>query len=197
MIFVKVKSEGLAHNSYFMGAGGEAAVIDPRRDCDVYLDLSRQHNLEITRIFETHRNEDYVIGSGELADITGADIFHGAGLDFGYGTTVKEGETFTTGSIHCEVLETPGHTDESISIAVVDRDMGEDVYMVFTGDALFAGDVGRTDLYGKKEARRLAEALYDSITEKLFSLGDGVIVCPAHGAGSVCGAELADHEYTT
>jgi hydroxyacylglutathione hydrolase len=192
-----VKSEGLAHNSYFIGAGGEAAVIDPRRDCDIYMDLSRQHSLEITRIFETHRNEDYVIGSGELTDITGAEIFHGAGLDFGYGTTVKEGDTFTMGSILCEVLETPGHTDESISVTVVDKDMGEDVYMVFTGDALFAGDVGRTDLYGEKEARRLAEALYDSITEKLFSLGDGVIVCPAHGAGSVCGAELADHEYTT
>lgn len=197
MIFVKVKSEGLAHNSYFIGAGGEAAVIDPRRDCDIYVDLSRQYSLEITRIFETHRNEDYVTGSGELAKITGAEIFHGAGLDFGYGTTVKEGDTFTMGTIRCEVLETPGHTDESISITVVDKDMGEDVYMVFTGDALFAGDVGRTDLYGEKEARRLAEALYDSITEKLFSLGDGVIVCPAHGAGSVCGAELADHEYTT
>jgi hypothetical protein len=84
LIFVKVKSEGLAHNSYLIGAGGEAAVIDPRRDCDVYADLSRQYNLEITRIFETHRNEDYVIGSGELAKITGAEIFHGASLDFGY-----------------------------------------------------------------------------------------------------------------
>ncbi|MBU7001300.1 MAG: MBL fold metallo-hydrolase [Theionarchaea archaeon] len=197
MLFTTVKSEGLAHNSYFLGAGGVAAVIDPRRDCDIYLDLSRKHNLKVSYIFETHRNEDYVSGSGELAEITGAEILHGAGLDFGYGTTVKEGDTFSIGSIRFEILETPGHTDESISIAVVDTEVGENVYMVFTGDALFAGDVGRTDLYGTREGRRLAEALYDSVREKLLTLGDGVIVCPAHGAGSVCGAELADHEYTT
>ncbi len=196
MIFEKVKSEGIAHNSYFVGSAGEAAVVDPRRDCDIYLNLSQAHNTKITHIFETHRNEDYVVGSVELSEVTGAEVYHGSQMDFAYGNDVREGDTFNIGNLLLEVLETPGHTKESISLTLKDTDMGDDVYMVFTGDVLFAGDVGRTDFF-EDEAEKMAEALYDSLFQKVLPLGDGVIVCPAHGAGSVCGAKLSEHEFTT
>jgi len=197
MIFEKVKSEIIAHNSYFVGSGNEAAVIDPRRDCDVYLELADKHNVKITHIFETHRNEDYVIGSLELANVVGAEIHHGTQLDFSYGNGVKEGDRFEVGMLELEILETPGHTDESISITLKDKESSNEVYMVFTGDTLFAGDVGRTDLYGEAERERLSANLYDSLSKKILPLGGEVIVCPAHGKGSVCGGTIGDLEFTT
>ncbi len=197
MLFEKIKSDILAHNSYIIGVGGEAAVIDPRRDCLVYTTIAEHENMKITRIFETHKNEDYVIGSRELARPTGAEIFHGAREEFGFGTPVREGETFRLGPLELEVLETPGHTVESISLLMRDRSVSGDPVMVFTGDALFAGDVGRTDLAGEDRRREMSEMLYASLHEKLLPLPDGVIVCPAHGAGSVCGGNIGDREYTT
>lgn len=194
MIFEKVKSEIIAHNSYFVGSGNQAAVIDPRRDIDVYLELEEKYNVKITHIFETHRNEDYVIGSLELSNTLGAEIYHGDKLDFSYGNGVKDGDKFEVGMLELEILETPGHTDESISITLKDKESSNEVYMVFTGDALFAGDVGRTD-FGDKE--RMSGNLYDSIFNKLLPLGDGVIVCPAHGKGSLCGGAIGDLEFTT
>lgn len=196
MIFEKIVSEGLAHNSYFVGSAGEAAVVDPRRDCDIYLERSQHYDVRITHIFETHRNEDYAVGSVELSQVTNAEIYHSAHLDFTYGNPVKEGDTFTVGNLELQIIETPGHTDESISITLKDTETADTMYMVFTGDTLFAGDVGRTDMYGKDETVRLSENLYDSL-QKLLSLGDSVIVLPGHGAGSVCGAELSDHPFTT
>jgi hydroxyacylglutathione hydrolase len=197
MIFEKIVSEGLAHNSYLVGSGGEATVIDPRRDCDIYVTRAMDHDVTITHIFETHRNEDYIIGSLELAAMTDAHIYHGSHMDFAYGNPVTHGDTFTVGKMELLVLETPGHTEESISIALIDKEMGDETYMVFTGDALFAGDVGRTDFFGKEEIPRVAGVLYDSIFNTLIPLGDGVIVCPAHGAGSVCGSHMVDHPFTT
>ncbi|HDS59458.1 MAG TPA: MBL fold metallo-hydrolase [Thermoplasmatales archaeon] len=197
MKFEQVTSEGLAHHSYFVSSDGQAAVIDPRRDVDVYLHLASRHQAAITHIFETHRNEDYVIGSLELAERTGAAIYHGAALDFGYGRAMREGDTFTVGALHLRVLETPGHTDESISLVLTDTAVSEHPYMVFTGDTLFAGDVGRTDLYGEGERERLAAALHQSLTSKILPLGDHTVVCPAHGAGSVCGGAIGDLPLTT
>lgn len=104
MIFETVKSAGLAHKSYFIGSGGVAALIDPRRDCDVYLEIAERNNLNIKYIFETHRNEDYVIGSVELEEIAGAEVYHGEGLDFSYGNFVREGDKFQLGSMELEVL---------------------------------------------------------------------------------------------
>ncbi|MFB0562371.1 MAG: rhodanese-like domain-containing protein [Candidatus Lokiarchaeia archaeon] len=196
MIFEKIKSEIIAHNSYFVGSGNQAAVIDPRRDIDAYLELADEHNVKITHIFETHRNEDYVIGSLELTNVVGAEIYHCDKLDFSYGNGVKNGDKFEIGMLKLEILETPGHTDESISITLKDRESSNEVYMVFTGDALFAGDVGRTDFF-KDRMEETAAKLYDSIFNKLLPLGDGVIVCPAHGKGSVCGGAIGDLEYTT
>jgi len=160
MIFERIKSVGLAHNSYLIGSDGEAAVIDPRRDCDVYIELAEREEQRIKYVFETHRNEDYVIGSGELSNLTGAEIeiFHGPGLNWGYGSTLHGGEVFRIGSLEITALHTPGHTDESTSYTLADLSSGEDaaMVMVFTGDALFVGDVGKTDFYGPDEADRLA-----------------------------------------
>ena len=197
MILEKVKSEGLAHISYFVGSENEAIVIDPRRDCQAYLDLAQREGMKIQNIFETHRNEDYVIGSVELAHFTGAKIYHGPGLDFRYGQTLKDGQEFLFGKIKVTAIHTPGHTDESMSYALTDPDAGEEPIVVFTGDALFVGDVGRIDFYGSKEAPRMAEKLYNSIFNKLLPLGDGVILYPAHGAGSVCGGAISKREEST
>jgi hydroxyacylglutathione hydrolase len=197
MIFECIKSEGIAHNSYLIGSENDAAVIDPRRDCQVYIDLAQQKGLKIKYIFETHRNEDYVIGSVELNHFTGAEIYHGPGLDWKYGNILREGQQFQIGELRLTAIHTPGHTDESMSYAVVDLPTGEATVMVFTGDAIFVSDVGRTDLYGPEEVPRLASNLYDSIFNKLIPLGDGVILCPAHGAGSVCGAHIADRDEGT
>ncbi|MBP2046221.1 MBL fold metallo-hydrolase [Methanobacterium aggregans] len=197
MIFEIVKSRGLSHKSYFIGSRGAAAVIDPRRDVDIYLDIAKRHDMNVEMVFETHRNEDYTVGSLELSKLVDAKIYHGAGLDFAYGNPAHEGDSFEFGSLQLEVLETPGHTPESISITVKDMDASEDVYMVFTGDALFAGEVGRCDIYGPEEVERMAGSLYDSINQKILPLGDGVIICPAHGSGSVCGAEIRDVDITT
>lgn len=197
MIFQRIKSVGIAHNSYFLGSGSEAAVIDPRRDCQVYIDLVQQYGFKIKHIFETHCNEDYVIGSIELNGITGAEIHHGPGLDWKYGQTLDDGQVVQIGDLRLKAIHTPGHTDESMSYALTDLASGEATVMVFTGDALFVGDVGRIDLYGPEEAPRLASNLYDSIFNKLLPLGDGVILYPAHGGGSVCGINIANRDEST
>ncbi len=197
MILEKIRSEGLAHLSYLIGSGSEAAVIDPRRDVDVYINRAHDEGLTITHIFETHRNEDYIVGSRDLAARTGAEIHHHEATDWGYGSTVSEGDSFEIGQLRLDVLHTPGHTFDSISIAVYDSDFSDDdAVAVFTGDALFIGDVGRTDFFPEKR-EHVAGLLYDSIFEKLLPLGDQTILLPAHGAGSVCGESMASREFST
>ena len=197
MIFERIKSEGIAHNSYLVGSHSAAVVIDPRRDCQVYVDIAQQHGVKISHIFETHRNEDFVIGSLELNRLTGAEIYHGPGLNWGYGNVLSDKQEFQIGKLKITAIHTPGHTDESMSYTLADGSSGGALVMVFTGDALFVNDVGRTDLYGADDASRLASLLYDSIFNRILPLGDGVIVCPAHGAGSVCGMNIADREEST
>ena len=193
MFFETIRSEGLAHQSYLVGSDGVAAVIDPRRDCEVYLERAAAHEAAITRIFETHRNEDYLVGSPELARRTGATIHHGSRLDFAYGEPVGHGDRFELGPLTIAALETPGHTAESLSYVLYDK--GEP-YLVFTGDALFAGSVGRVDLMSDDRAANAA-ALHDSLHGHLISLPDGTVVCPAHGAGSVCGVGIRDLPLST
>lgn len=196
MFLKPVHSPGLAQISYIVGHGGQAAVIDPRRDADIYLDIAAEHGAAIEHIFETHRNEDYVIGSNELAARTAARIHHGRRLDFAYGEAVEEGDSFALGTLRLRILETPGHTFESISIALYDTDSGDECVGVFSGDALFIGDVGRTDFFPER-MEETAGLLYDSIFEKLLPLGDQALLYPAHGAGSVCGAGMADRNFST
>jgi len=196
MFLEKIKSDGLAQLSYILGDNGRAAVIDPRRDCQVYLDIAYREGCKITHIFETHRNEDFVIGSCELAELTGATIYHGAELPFEYGQTAREGDTFQFGSLELRVLSTPGHTFESLSFVLSDKEFSDEPLGVFTGDALFIGDVGRTDFF-PDQAEKVAGLLYDSLFDKILPLGDEVLLYPAHGAGSVCGSGMASREFST
>lgn len=197
MIIEKIKSDIVAHLSYFLSSGSDAVVIDPQRDIQVYLDLAKKEDVSIKYIFETHRNEDYVIGSEELADISGAEIHHGPWPDFSYGKKVSDGQIFDLEDLQIKAIHTPGHTPGCVSYAVIDQETGEEPVLVFTGDALFVNEVGRTDLGGEDKRREWSESLYDSIHNKLLPLGDNVIVYPAHGAGSVCGANLAHREIST
>lgn len=199
MFFHRVKSEGLAAHSYLIGSGKSAAVIDPRRDCEVYLDLAARHAASIDYVFETHRNEDFVIGSLELAERTDAAIYHGDQVLFGYGQPLADGQEFRLGEgARLAALHTPGHTAESFSYVLTDLATGRSPVMVFSGDVLSVGSVGRLDLYGgggrEEEAGGL---LYDSIAEKLLKVGEEVILCPAHGGGSVCGSGMAEREVST
>ncbi|KUJ80264.1 MBL fold metallo-hydrolase [Microbulbifer flavimaris] len=197
MFVESIKSPGLAQLSYLIGDGGEAAVIDPRRDCEIYAEKAREKGCRITHIFETHRNEDLISGAPILAQLTGAAVHHGpnpAG-DVTYADTVREGDDFTFGSMRLKVLETPGHTDDSLSFAIYDQDFGDQAIGVFTGDALFVGDVGRTDFYPDRK-EEVAGLLYDSL-QKILSLGNQAILYPAHGAGSVCGDNMADRDFST
>ncbi len=196
MFLRKIKSQGLAHLSYIIGSEAQAAVIDPRRDIDIYFNIAREQSVNITHIFETHRNEDYVIGSIPLSEITGAQIYHSQATDFKYGKTVQDGDQFEIGSLKLKIIATPGHTFDSISIAVYDPQFGQEAVGVFTGDALFIGDVGRTDFFPDQK-EKVAGLLYDSIFEKLLPLGDQTILYPAHGAGSVCGSGMASREFSS
>ena len=192
-----IKSEGLAHNSYYLSDEDEAVVIDPRRDCEVYTQLAQQECVKIKYILETHRNEDYVVGSMELKNMTEAEIAHSNALPFKYGEhNLADGDALNAGRIKIKALHAPGHTNESLSYLVFPPESAEAV-MVFTGDTLFAGSVGRTDLYGKTAQATQAEKLYISLHEKLLPLGDHVLVYPAHGAGSVCGHSISGQEPTT
>lgn len=197
MLLEKIKTPGLSHLSYLVGSGGKAAVIDPRRDCECYLEMARSAGLEITHIFETHRNEDLVSGAPILAAMTGARVLHGpnAAGEVAYAETAREGDSFEIGQLRIEVLETPGHTFDHLAYAIYDSEYDDGAVGVFTGDALFVGDVGRTDFYPDR-AREMSGMLWDSL-QKILALGDQAIVYPAHGAGSVCGSGMAEREFST
>ena len=196
MLFEKVKSPGLAHISYIIGDGSQAVVIDPRRDVEVYLEKAVEAGYKITTILETHRNEDYLIGSTELQARTGAEIWHADQmLDYQYGKAVQDGQKFQLGKLKLEALHTPGHTPGSMSYILYGYE-GE-AWMVFTGDALFAGDIGRIDFLGEENLEKTGSWLYDSIFNKILPLGDEVILCPAHGSGSVCASAISERELTT
>ncbi|UCE96168.1 MAG: MBL fold metallo-hydrolase [Candidatus Bathyarchaeota archaeon] len=197
MLIETVKSEIVSHLSYIVGSNDEAAVIDPRRDCQVYLEIANRWAAKIKYIFETHRNEDYVTGSSELANLTDATIFHGPGLPWRFGETLQDNQEIKVGSLKIQALHTPGHSPESTSYVLTDSEAGDQPVLVFTGDTLFVGDVGRTDFLGEEMAPVMSGKLYDSITNRLFPLGDEVIVCPAHGAGSVCGGKISEREIST
>ncbi len=197
MLFQTVKSEIVSHLSYIVASKGEAFVVDPRRDCDVYLEIAQQWGVRIKDIFETHRNEDYVIGSFELSRLTGAKIHHGPGLQWKYGRTIHDGEEHLVGLLKVVALHTPGHSLESTCYVLYDTESGNKPVLVFTGDTLFVGDLGRTDFLGKENTSRMAGMLYDSLHDKLFPLGDGVVVYPGHGFGSVCGGTISEREIST
>jgi hydroxyacylglutathione hydrolase len=190
----------LAHASYLIGSNGEAAVVDPQRDVDTYLADAAAEQLQIRYIFETHVHADFVSGHRELAERTGATIVIGSRADALFPHhPAREGEIFKVGDLDFRILETPGHTPESISIVVYDRSDPASVVRVLTGDTLFIGDVGRPDLAGSKgyTSEKMAEMLYDSLHGKLMKLDDAVEVYPAHGAGSLCGRNISQETSST
>jgi len=188
----------LAHASYMLGSGGEAAVIDPQRDVEIYLNAAEENGLKIRHILETHLHADFVSGHKELAARTGARIYIGekAGATFPH-AGVHDGSEVTFGSCKISVLETPGHTPESICLVVTDTEKRPSPWAVLTGDTLFIGDVGRPDLSPAFTPQQLAAMLYDSLHGKLMKLSDDVLVYPAHGAGSLCGRNMRAEKSST
>ena len=190
----------LAHASYLIGSDGEAAVVDPQRDVDQYVDEAAAQGLKIKYVIETHLHADFVSGHRELAARTGAEIVFGAraGATFPH-RAVREGDELHVGKAVLRILETPGHTPESISILVTGGDDPTQAQRILTGDTLFVGDVGRPDLAGGKgyTPEMMAAMMYDSLHEKLLKLPDEVEVYPAHGAGSMCGKNMSKETSST
>ncbi|MFW9960287.1 MAG: rhodanese-like domain-containing protein [Candidatus Thorarchaeota archaeon] len=199
MRIITIKSEGIAALSYFVSSEKQGMVIDPRRDASIYHDLALREDVEIQYIFETHRNEDYVTGSLELQSmIPDVEIGHSDATYFHYGElSLADGETFRVGKMHITCLSTPGHTNDSMCYTISDKENGSDPIVVFTGDTLFVNEVGRTDLVDKSKHALMSQKLYESLHTILLQLGDGVIVHPGHGAGSVCGGAIGEREFST
>lgn len=187
----------LAHASYLIADGGEAAVVDPQRDVEQYIEAASWLGARIRYVIETHLHADFVSGHRELAARTGAEIVFGAkaGAEFPH-KAVRDGQVLPLGSVELRALETPGHTPESVSWLVVEKGRPT---KVLTGDTLFIGDVGRPDLAGAQgfTPEEMAGTLYDSLHHKLLVLPDDVEVWPAHGAGSACGRNISKETSST
>jgi hydroxyacylglutathione hydrolase len=188
----------LAHASYVVSSKGIAAVIDPQRDVDIYLDYAHEKNLKIEHIIETHLHADFVSGHHELAERTGACIYLDADARATFPhTAIKDGDTLQFGNARFNFLHTPGHTIEGICAVLTDLASPSAPRAVFTGDTLFVGDVGRPDLSGDHTPQELAAMLYHSLHDKLLKLPDGTEIFPAHGAGSLCGRQMGAERSST
>lgn len=188
----------LAHASYLVSSQGIAAVIDPQRDVDIYLETARQKGVKIEHIVETHLHADFVSGHLELAERTGARIYlgEGSGATFDH-TAVKDGDSIQFGNCRFDFLRTPGHTVESVCAVMTDLGDPSRPKALFTGDTLFVGDVGRPDLSGDYTPQALAAMLHRSLHEKLLKFADDTQVFPAHGAGSLCGRQMSAERSST
>jgi glyoxylase-like metal-dependent hydrolase (beta-lactamase superfamily II) len=188
----------LAHASYMIASKGVAAVIDPQRDVDIYLEAAARLNVKIEYIIETHVHADFVSGHRELAERTGAHIHLGAGSGAEFlHVAVTDGDEIQFGNCCLRFLHTPGHTLESMCILMRDCGAPDRPASVFTGDTLFVGDVGRPDLSPAHTPQQLAAILYRSIHEKLLTLPDDTEIFPAHGAGSLCGRQMSSESSST
>ncbi|HUC80392.1 MAG TPA: MBL fold metallo-hydrolase [Flavisolibacter sp.] len=199
MFIKQLYTSCLSEAAYFIESNGEAAVVDPLRDIDSYIQLAKEQNATIKYIFETHFHADFVSGHLDLAKATGATIIYGPNTETAFPVHVaKDGETFQLGDLSIETLHTPGHTLES-TCYLLKNEEGE-AHCIFTGDTLFVGDVGRPDLAQKGEEltmNDLAGMLYESLQSKIVPLADDVIVYPAHGPGSACGKNLGPNTVST
>jgi hydroxyacylglutathione hydrolase len=190
----------LAHASYLIGSEGEAVVVDPQRDVDQYIDEARAQGFIIKYVIETHLHADFVSGHRELSARTGAEIVFGAqaGAAFPH-RAVRDGDEIKLGKVVLRIIETPGHTPESISVLVIDTEVSNQPQKILTGDTLFVGDVGRPDLAGGKgyTPQMMAAMMYDTLHGKLLKLANEVEVYPAHGAGSMCGRNMSTETSST
>jgi hydroxyacylglutathione hydrolase len=188
----------LAHASYLFGSEGEAVVVDPQRDVEIYLEAAQKQNLQIRHIFETHLHADFVSGHKELAARTGATIYIGKAAEATFPhVAVKDGFELQVGKMRLRVLETPGHTPESCCLVITDQERSPQPWAVLTGDTLFIGDVGRPDLSKTHTPQQLAGLMYDSLHQKLMALPNEALVYPAHGAGSLCGRNMRAERSST
>ena len=188
----------IAEAAYYIESRGEAAIIDPLRESQPYLDLAAEDNAKIKYVFETHFHADFVSGHIDLAQKTGAEIVFGPTAKPNYEVLVAEdGQVFEVGEIKIKVLHTPGHTMESTCFLLFDKNGNE--HAIFTGDTLFLGDVGRPDLAIKSNVTKedLAGFMYESLRNKIMPLPDGLIVYPGHGAGSSCGKNMSKETIDT
>ncbi len=200
MLFTTCKVEGLGCYSYVIGCpkAGTACVVDPERHVERYLEIAQDAGVKITHIFDTHLHADHITGSAELARRTGATIYVHPAIEPGYAfVPVREGERFRFGSAELEVIETFGHTPNSISLAITDHARAPEPFGLLTGDLLFVGDIGRPDLAGPDLLEQQVRNLYDSLYTKLARFPDWTEVYPAHGEGSLCGSGMSAKPMTT
>lgn len=197
MVIKQLYTNCLSEAAYYIESEGEAAIIDPLRDIEQYLQLAQERNAKIKYIFETHFHADFVSGHIDLSKATNAPIVFGPKTETRFPVTVaKDGEVFMIGKLQMVVLHTPGHTIESTCYLLKDENGKE--YALFTGDTLFVGDVGRPDLIGGNTTKEeMAALLYESLETKIKTLPDDVIVYPAHGPGSSCGKNLGSSTFST
>lgn len=200
MYFKQIAVPGLGCFSYVIGcpAAGAMAVVDPKRDIQDYLGIAQDEGMRITHVIETHVHADHVSGNRELREVTGADIyFHeSAPVEFGH-KTLREGDVIEIGAARMEVLHTPGHTPNSISLLVTDKIRSPEPAMILTGDLLFVGDIGRPDLPGSEILDEQVRNLYESLYVKLAAYPEHMEVYPAHGQGSLCGRGMSAKQSST
>jgi hydroxyacylglutathione hydrolase len=202
MVFERFDVPGLSHYSYIVGCGGAVAVIDPKRDIDTYLEFAERTGLRIAYVLETHIHADYASGARALADATGAELClsaydEGETFDCSFPhKELRDGDEITMGKIKLRAWHTPGHTPEHMSFLLSEPERGEHPLALFSGDFLFIGSVGRPDLLGEVEKLELAKKLYRSV-QNLAALPDGLMIFPGHGAGSLCGAGMAQRDQST
>lgn len=197
MLIQQIFTEKIAHSSYILAGDKTCAIIDPRRDIDIYINITRELGIKITHILETHLHADFISGHIDLSKRTGAPIYapEKAKCDFKH-VPLSEGDSIEIEDIKLDIVETPGHTPEHISYIVTDTTRGKEPVAVFCGDTMFVGDVGRPDLFPGR-AEELASKLYDTLHEKLLKLPEFCEIYPAHGAGSLCGRAMASKRSST
>ena len=200
MYFKQITVPGMGCFSYVIGCPAAQAmvVVDPKRDVQDYLDISRDEGMKITHVIDTHVHADHVSGSQELRSYTRAKIcmYENAPVEFEH-EKLKEGDVIEIGNAKLQVLHTPGHTPNGLSLLVTDKSRGEEPWMVLTGDALFVGDIGRPDLAGEEILSEQVQNLYNSLYKKLAAYPDYLEVFPAHGAGSLCGRGMSSKTSST
>ena len=188
----------LAHASYLLASDGDAVVVDPQRDVEIYLQAAEANHVSIRHIVETHLHADFISGHRELASRTGAKIYIGVQAEATFPhVAVRDGFELQVGKMRITALETPGHTPESICLVITDEEKSSSPWAILTGDTLFLGDVGRPDLSKQFSSAQLAGMLYDSLHAKILTLPDDVLVYPAHGAGSLCGRNMRAERVST
>lgn len=200
MFFKQYKVEGLGCYSYLIGcpAAGTSCVVDPERHTEQYVEDAQENGLQITHIFDTHLHADHITGSQELAERTGASVHVHPAVEAEYPhEDVHDGQCFRFGAAELEVIETPGHTPNSVTLGLTDHGRSSEIFALLTGDLLFVGDIGRPDLAGEDLLEEQVRNLYSSLYEKLARFPDWTEVYPAHGQGSLCGKGMSAKPMTT